>query len=266
MQLCTHHLIACFMQIQKHMGFGVLASIPGIDINFYKWHTHFQQVSWQWGSVLDMRAGRTRVSILIWKAVNGILMSCLCCTKFHHAVKFCVSFQLALWNFRMNILYFIPLRNCAAKGNHRECCQEHQAAFYPAVQFVKHKQLIINQFHPFVQYWSKVVHLFFVTAGFLFLHALFIQRGRHETVWTVLRKFGYDDNLQLRTDYLCPMWVSVIKLISTAITDHLLFQKFTDEWRTHTCTGSLLATDWPHSKGSLATDSWRTESSWKLTG
>ena len=40
--------------------------------------------------------------------------------------------------------------------------------------------------------------------GFLFLHRLFIQRGRHETTWTVLRKFGYDDNLQLAKEYLYP--------------------------------------------------------------
>nr|XP_002736480.1 PREDICTED: mitochondrial Rho GTPase 1-A isoform X1 [Saccoglossus kowalevskii] len=40
--------------------------------------------------------------------------------------------------------------------------------------------------------------------GFLFLHTLFIQRGRHETTWTVLRKFGYDDNLELTCDYLYP--------------------------------------------------------------
>ncbi|XP_069762084.1 mitochondrial Rho GTPase 2-like isoform X3 [Narcine bancroftii] len=40
--------------------------------------------------------------------------------------------------------------------------------------------------------------------GFLFLNMLFIQRGRHETTWTVLRKFGYDDNLELTDDYLHP--------------------------------------------------------------
>ncbi|KAK7929946.1 hypothetical protein WMY93_006341 [Mugilogobius chulae] len=40
--------------------------------------------------------------------------------------------------------------------------------------------------------------------GFLFLHTLFIQRGRHETTWTVLRKFGYDDDLELNQDYLFP--------------------------------------------------------------
>lgn len=40
--------------------------------------------------------------------------------------------------------------------------------------------------------------------GFLFLHKLFIQKGRHETTWTVLRKFGYGDDLKLREEYLCP--------------------------------------------------------------
>ena len=38
-------------------------------------------------------------------------------------------------------------------------------------------------------------------AGFLFLHKLFMERGRHETTWTVLRKFGYGDDLDLREDY-----------------------------------------------------------------
>ncbi|XP_076871547.1 mitochondrial Rho GTPase 1b isoform X2 [Brachyhypopomus gauderio] len=40
--------------------------------------------------------------------------------------------------------------------------------------------------------------------GFLFLHTLFIQRGRHETTWAVLRHFGYDDDLELHQDYLFP--------------------------------------------------------------
>ncbi|XP_063961643.1 mitochondrial Rho GTPase 1-A-like isoform X1 [Lytechinus pictus] len=40
--------------------------------------------------------------------------------------------------------------------------------------------------------------------GFLFLHTLFIQRGRHETTWTVLRKFGYSDSLKLNSEYLQP--------------------------------------------------------------
>lgn len=41
-------------------------------------------------------------------------------------------------------------------------------------------------------------------SGFLFLHCLFIQRGRHETTWTALRKFGYNDRLELGQEYLHP--------------------------------------------------------------
>ncbi|KAK2097191.1 Mitochondrial Rho GTPase 2 [Saguinus oedipus] len=40
--------------------------------------------------------------------------------------------------------------------------------------------------------------------GFLFLNTLFIQRGRHETTWTILRHFGYSDALELTADYLFP--------------------------------------------------------------
>nr|XP_014429766.1 mitochondrial Rho GTPase 2 [Pelodiscus sinensis] len=40
--------------------------------------------------------------------------------------------------------------------------------------------------------------------GFLFLNTLFIQRGRHETTWTILRRFGYSDELELTDDYLYP--------------------------------------------------------------
>lgn len=40
--------------------------------------------------------------------------------------------------------------------------------------------------------------------GFLTLHGLFIQRGRHETTWTILRKFGYDDDLSLHKEFLFP--------------------------------------------------------------
>ncbi|GFZ51506.1 Mitochondrial Rho GTPase 1 [Saitozyma sp. JCM 24511] len=40
--------------------------------------------------------------------------------------------------------------------------------------------------------------------GFLYLHTSFIQRGRMETTWTVLRKFGYGEGLDLREDFLAP--------------------------------------------------------------
>uniref|UniRef100_A0A4W5Q8C2 Mitochondrial Rho GTPase n=1 Tax=Hucho hucho TaxID=62062 RepID=A0A4W5Q8C2_9TELE len=45
--------------------------------------------------------------------------------------------------------------------------------------------------------------------GFLFLHTLFIQRGRHETTWTVLRRFGCDDDLELHQDYLFPLTLKI---------------------------------------------------------
>lgn len=43
--------------------------------------------------------------------------------------------------------------------------------------------------------------------GFFFLNKLFIQRGRHETTWKVLRKFGYSNSLTLKDDYLQPVYV-----------------------------------------------------------
>ncbi|KAF5372263.1 hypothetical protein D9757_009626 [Collybiopsis confluens] len=41
-------------------------------------------------------------------------------------------------------------------------------------------------------------------AGFLYLHTIFIQRGRLETTWTVLRKFGYAEDLRLTEAFLAP--------------------------------------------------------------
>jgi Ras family protein T1 len=38
--------------------------------------------------------------------------------------------------------------------------------------------------------------------GFVYLHALFVARGRMDTTWTVLRKFGYDNSLHLREDLI----------------------------------------------------------------
>lgn len=44
--------------------------------------------------------------------------------------------------------------------------------------------------------------------GFLYLHVTFIQRGRLETTWTVLRKFGYAEDLRLTEAFLAPKYVS----------------------------------------------------------
>uniref|UniRef100_A0A0X3Q2A0 Mitochondrial Rho GTPase 1 n=1 Tax=Schistocephalus solidus TaxID=70667 RepID=A0A0X3Q2A0_SCHSO len=40
--------------------------------------------------------------------------------------------------------------------------------------------------------------------GFLFLHLVFIRKGRHETTWAVLRQFGYDNQLRLSNEFLYP--------------------------------------------------------------
>ena len=40
--------------------------------------------------------------------------------------------------------------------------------------------------------------------GFVALHQLFIQKGRLETVWAVLRKFGYSDDLSLEETFVAP--------------------------------------------------------------
>lgn len=41
-------------------------------------------------------------------------------------------------------------------------------------------------------------------AGFLWLQTYFIQKGRLETTWKVLRWFGYGDDLMLREGFLYP--------------------------------------------------------------
>ncbi|VVC31939.1 EF hand associated, type-1,EF hand associated, type-2,Small GTPase superfamily,Mitochondrial Rho [Cinara cedri] len=40
--------------------------------------------------------------------------------------------------------------------------------------------------------------------GFLFLHMLFILKGKAQTTWTVIRKFGYNDSLNFSYNYLHP--------------------------------------------------------------
>ncbi len=42
--------------------------------------------------------------------------------------------------------------------------------------------------------------------GFLYLHTVFIQRGRPETTWAVLRKFGYGEDLKLTEEFLYPKY------------------------------------------------------------
>lgn len=41
-------------------------------------------------------------------------------------------------------------------------------------------------------------------AGFIKLNKMFVDKGRHETVWMILRKFNYTDGLTLRDTFLNP--------------------------------------------------------------
>lgn len=38
--------------------------------------------------------------------------------------------------------------------------------------------------------------------GFIEIHNMFLKKGRTETFWAVLRKFGYGNDLKLRDDFL----------------------------------------------------------------
>ncbi|XP_028789287.1 mitochondrial Rho GTPase 2-like isoform X1 [Neltuma alba] len=38
--------------------------------------------------------------------------------------------------------------------------------------------------------------------GFVYIHNMFLKKGRPETIWAVLRKFGYNNDLKLRDDFL----------------------------------------------------------------
>lgn len=45
-------------------------------------------------------------------------------------------------------------------------------------------------------------------SGFLYLHTMFIRRGRLETTWTVLRTFGYAEDLKLTEAFLSPKYAT----------------------------------------------------------
>ena len=42
------------------------------------------------------------------------------------------------------------------------------------------------------------------SAGFLYLNKLYAEKGRHETIWTILRTFQYTDSLSLQESFLHP--------------------------------------------------------------
>ncbi|VDN33934.1 unnamed protein product [Gongylonema pulchrum] len=71
-------------------------------------------------------------------------------------------------------------------------------------------------------------------SGFIYLHKLFIHRGRHETLWKALRRFGYDNELELAADFIQPA-LKVPKGSSTELTDEgirfitSLFEKYDED-------------------------------------
>ena len=66
--------------------------------------------------------------------------------------------------------------------------------------------------------------------GFFFLNKLFIQRGRHETTWKILRKFGYSNSLTLKDNYLQPVYVREPARPIPAHMPHGFPQIFIVEW------------------------------------
>lgn len=52
---------------------------------------------------------------------------------------------------------------------------------------------------------NGIINNCFTLTGFYCLHLLFVQRGRTETFWAVLRKFGYDNNLNMSKAYTHPI-------------------------------------------------------------
>lgn len=68
-------------------------------------------------------------------------------------------------------------------------------------------------------------------AGFLYLHTLFIQRGRLETTWTVLRTFGYGADLSLEDSFVKPAF-AVPPECSVELSPHG-YQFLTDIFEVH---------------------------------
>lgn len=82
-----------------------------------------------------------------------------------------------------------------------------------------------NQNHPHLRSGSLTL------AGFLYLHTLFIQRGRLETTWTVLRTFGYGFDLTLEDSFVRPSF-NVPAECSVELSPHG-YQFLTDVFEVH---------------------------------
>ncbi len=58
--------------------------------------------------------------------------------------------------------------------------------------------------------------------GFLYLHTVFIQRGRQETTWAVMRKYGYGEDLKLREEFLYPKYAFLLRLLEPELLTHII--------------------------------------------
>lgn len=58
--------------------------------------------------------------------------------------------------------------------------------------------------------------------GFQVLHTIFIQKGRLETTWTALFKFGYGEDLQLKPEFLAPKCVTRSLAFAVCLTGALI--------------------------------------------
>lgn len=66
----------------------------------------------------------------------------------------------------------------------------------------------------FSRYYVITNNVFLIgILGFLFLHMLFILKGKAQTTWTVIRKFGYDESLNFSYSYLRPKYAISYVLI-----------------------------------------------------
>lgn len=45
--------------------------------------------------------------------------------------------------------------------------------------------------------------------GFIVLNKTFAEKGRHETIWAMLRTFNYTDSLSLKDSFLHPKYVPI---------------------------------------------------------
>jgi len=67
--------------------------------------------------------------------------------------------------------------------------------------------------------------------GFLFLHKSFIQRGRLETTWQVLRQFGYGNSLELLDEFLSPkMLVSSSQSVELSLLGYKFFTEIFEKF------------------------------------